>query len=167
MTKPTDDTATKEDTSNSNEVAQLNKKFALYQQGFMNKEEINWQINLALGWTPESGHMEYDGAKLPWTMWRKGLANKGNDTMPNYYGDLNAMHEAEKVLSPSQRVDYRLSLQFCLGKEDYWATAAQRAEAFLRTLNLWKEDGATETKVSAEVTPKSPTIICQREGEKK
>jgi hypothetical protein len=70
--------------------------------------------------------------------------------IPNYLEDLNAMHEAEKVLEAQDRI------------EDYWkelwlvvkpvgsvlinaaaikylvsATAAQRAEAFLRTLNLY------------------------------
>jgi len=49
------------------------------------------------------------------------------------------MHEAEKVLSLDQWHKYT-SL---IGRHDYknllHATAAQRAEAFLRTLNLWND----------------------------
>ena len=58
--------------------------------------------------------------------------------------DLNAMHEAEKVLH--QRLDlwwdYANNLKGAnseLGVDGViHATAAQRAEAFLKTLNLWK-----------------------------
>lgn len=56
--------------------------------------------------------------------------------------DLNAMHEAEKTLRN----------QFTTQEETYWrnlsyvqphpiyATASQRAEAFLRTICKWKDD---------------------------
>ena len=65
---------------------------------------------------------------------------------PDYLNDLNAMHEAEKVMrdSPKKKHTY---LQW-LGCEDAYtstvfasvtATAAQRAEAFLRTINKWEE----------------------------
>ena len=68
--------------------------------------------------------------------------------IPNYLNDLNAMHEAEKVLTVGQRVTY--ASQLCLiwtGHTDravpiwFWieVTARQRAEAFLRTLKLWEE----------------------------
>lgn len=59
--------------------------------------------------------------------------------------DLNAMHEAEKVLTQKQRDKYAEILFGMLRdcSDDYapvWAmTAAQRAEAFLRTLNLWDD----------------------------
>ena len=58
---------------------------------------------------------------------------------PDYLSDLNAMHEAEKILNTNQAADYcELLRPIICG---YWrlvhATAAQRAEAFLRTLNLW------------------------------
>ena len=57
---------------------------------------------------------------------------------PDYCNDLNAMHEAEKVLDLDQWHKYA-SL---IGRHDYRnllnATAAQRAEAFLKTLNFWK-----------------------------
>jgi hypothetical protein len=75
--------------------------------------------------------------------------------LPDYLNDLNAMHEAEEILK--QKGDFTSYLSalaktcgfkaqgseawFCLhaGLEAVAsATAAQRAEAFLRTLNLWE-----------------------------
>lgn len=72
------------------------------------------------------------------------------DNLFDYLTDLNAMHEAEKVLSPQQQKDYALqwlpSVLSISGREYRskacefifaHATATQRAEAFLRTLDLW------------------------------
>ena len=65
------------------------------------------------------------------------------DELPDYFNDLNAMHEAEKVLTNGQMGAYAYVL---LETTDFrkkpcvWtfhATAAQRAEAFGRTLGLW------------------------------
>jgi hypothetical protein len=62
--------------------------------------------------------------------------------------DLNAMHEAEKALSPDQGIVYYYNLKRAIlgllnvsptDLSFICATAAQRAEAFLRTLNLWKD----------------------------
>jgi hypothetical protein len=61
------------------------------------------------------------------------------DIVPDYCNDLNAMHEAEQVLTNIQRERYRTELVYRYAGGDIFATAAQRAEAFLRTLNLWKE----------------------------
>jgi hypothetical protein len=64
-------------------------------------------------------------------------------TIPDYFNDLNAMHEAEKVLSRGQLHRYMLNMQKVngLGGNNHWlnfhATAEQRAEAFGKTLNLW------------------------------
>ncbi len=64
--------------------------------------------------------------------------------------DLNAMHQAEETLTHTQRENYSnalsnlLEMGYC-GEYDaiesfncYHATAAQRAEAFLRSLNLFE-----------------------------
>lgn len=66
--------------------------------------------------------------------------------LPDYLTDLNAMHEAEKALTSVQYWQY---VEWCeklvkLNHVDYVAhstsaTAAQRAEAFLRALNLWDD----------------------------
>ena len=70
--------------------------------------------------------------------------NPIGQTRPDYPNDLNAMHEAEKVLTHDQHIDYIDWLGLCC--DDYghkvWvyvhATAAERCEAFLRTLGLWE-----------------------------
>lgn len=60
----------------------------------------------------------------------------------DYLNDLNAMHEAEETLNEDQRSAYIGRLEGCMmsGPEEWdttFATAAQRAEAFGRTLGLW------------------------------
>ena len=71
-----------------------------------------------------------------------------NPDIPDYPNDLNAMHDAEKVLTDKQAYRHVLC-RVCADKSSPFvaslgdvvhATAAQRAQAFLRTLNLW-EDG--------------------------
>lgn len=63
---------------------------------------------------------------------------------PDYCNDLNAMHEVEKVLNdPAMRRAYS-SILGCLVKgyiclDATYATARQRAEAFLRALGKWEE----------------------------
>jgi hypothetical protein len=62
--------------------------------------------------------------------------------IPDYLNDLNAMHEAEKVLFPKHEAKWAMIISEVCGHSwriIYTATAAQRAEAFLRTLNLWSE----------------------------
>ena len=67
-------------------------------------------------------------------------------SVPNYTEDLNAMHDAEKVLTEDQREQYLNSLYKVCNPDsmlnDAWnlncATAAQRAEAFLRTIGKWE-----------------------------
>jgi hypothetical protein len=75
-----------------------------------------------------------------WCMDPKGVLRFNHDR-PNYLNDLNAMHEAEKVLTSEQVTSYVYSLE---SMNERWstpafATAAQRAEAFLRTIGKCKE----------------------------
>jgi hypothetical protein len=64
---------------------------------------------------------------------------------PNFATDLNAMHEAEKVLAPNWDRFSEKWWNYCkyLRRDDadkaIHATARQRAEAFLRTLGKWEE----------------------------
>ena len=67
-------------------------------------------------------------------------------TVPDYTNDLNAMREAEKTIPPEKHLDFeecleRLISPHCpfggLSFEHLHATAAQRAEALLKTLNIW------------------------------
>ena len=71
-----------------------------------------------------------------------------HDEPPNYLHNLNAMHEAEEVMTEMQRCDYSNHLYdlACKHQEvtEKWRylsmTAAQRAEAFLRTIGKWEDD---------------------------
>ena len=58
---------------------------------------------------------------------------------PDYLNDLNAMHEAENSLTTSQMTTMSHYLYRRLGMLWGFATSAQRAEAFLRTIRKWKE----------------------------
>jgi len=70
----------------------------------------------------------------------QGTINGKRCFIPNYLHDLNAMHEAEKVLRPMQRELYRTELVYILAGADIFATATQRAESFLHAIGKW-EDG--------------------------
>jgi hypothetical protein len=102
----------------------------------MNKQEQNIAIAKACGYTQGVG---LHG--LEWWTNDEGV----HDEPPDYVNSLNAMHEAEKVMSEMQSGQYERLLMGSrrfVGAAEFWtyhATAAQRAEAFLRTLNLWKE----------------------------
>ena len=62
----------------------------------------------------------------------------------DYCNDLNAMHEAEKILVDGIAATYAECLsetteaEWSDDKHFFCATARQRAEAFLRTLDKWK-----------------------------
>jgi hypothetical protein len=58
---------------------------------------------------------------------------------PDYLNDLNAMHEAEKTLDYNDLNDMEESVSFHFGVTPFHATAAERAEAFLRTIGKWEE----------------------------
>ena len=82
--------------------------------------------------------------------WReKGMV--GSCGIPDYLNDLNAMHEAEKFLDEMPNI-HGPGVGICSAIEVYEdmllgmcdhpirATAAQRCEAFLKTLNKWIDD---------------------------
>jgi hypothetical protein len=65
--------------------------------------------------------------------------------VPDYLNDLNAIHEAEKVLRDDREAAFRGWLWLAHGQPELrcaivHATAAQRAEAFLRTIGKWEDD---------------------------
>ena len=116
----------------------------------MKPEQQRIAIAEACGWTARedkdgfwravdaSGNMTHELWVSERNVWSAGI--------PDYLNDLNAMHEAEKVLTPEQLVDYcAFRLRATTGEgcvTDYKmirATATQRAEAFLRTIGKWEE----------------------------
>ena len=88
-----------------------------------------------------------NGRLNPDDLW--GDTQSARERVPDYLNELNAMHEAEKVLTPEQCWKYTLALAVAtkaeINSDSDWrdfhaistATAAQRAEAFLRTIGKW------------------------------
>ena len=104
----------------------------------MTPEEQRVAIAEACGWTETEAWL--DGRRC----FERADSNAGwdFDSLPNYLNDLNAMHEAEKVLVRLQWVSYLRRLQALCDESVSWpihATASQRAEAFLRTIGKWEE----------------------------
>jgi hypothetical protein len=88
------------------------------------------------------GHIVTDHALFTpdrWKVWYDDVKH----LIPDYLNDLNAMHEAEKVLTYPQggKMTRWIERMTCGGYgPQLFATAAQRAEAFLRTLNRWEDE---------------------------
>lgn len=113
----------------------------------MTDTEINIAIAEACGWK----HYHLDLWVPPQqTNDPDGFSELQCDSLPDYTTDLNAMHEAEKTLI--DWVEYRINLSHVVGigyapdldicddiKSFLSATAAQRAEAFLKTIGKWKD----------------------------
>jgi len=72
----------------------------------------------------------------------KFIHDQNRIIIPDYRNDLNAMHEAEKAMSLDGRNNYidLLGMTYHDSWEFCRATAAQRAEAFLRTIGKWEDD---------------------------
>ena len=70
--------------------------------------------------------------------------------LPDFYGSLDRMHEVERGMTDAQWVEYEYKLCRVLEKvhdtaylrQYIHATSQQRAEAYLRTLNLWTNTNA-------------------------
>ena len=115
----------------------------------MKDEQINIAIAEACGWTPLSSEEvrrrnagQFYLQDGPW--WRSEAERIvcTQKDLPDYTNDLNAMHEAEVTkIAGEMDMEYRESLDRVCGQYSiiYRATARQRAEAFLRTINKWKE----------------------------
>ena len=111
----------------------------------MSQEEQRIAIAEACGWK-NADHPDVMKLKHGWTMPEKWCMDPNgvlrfNHDRPNYLKDLNAMHEAEKVLNEKQEDIMNSTLWNIMdGRKYLWhATASQRAEAFLRTIGKWKE----------------------------
>lgn len=104
-------------------------------------EACGWQAPFQLGWLRDFG--PWPGLLCPFC----GTDPSGDRSpVPDFCADLNAMHEAEETLQESQLFTYSNELydlavehQLKTGKWRYLSmTAAQRAEAFLRTIGKWE-----------------------------
>lgn len=105
----------------------------------MTDKQINAAIAEVCGWTEIQNTTDgCYGLKSP---------TRGYIRIPDYCNDLNAMHEAEKVLMQNgnwRMGEYEARLFHSVEEMNnvslyFHATARQRAEAFLRTLGKWEE----------------------------
>ena len=99
----------------------------------MTNEQINIAIAEVCGWKYEKNETHAPDGAFWWSK---------KPEFPDYCNDLNAMHEAEKIFDNALYCRYidELCTQAIKGKNCmYLATAAQRAEAFLKTIGKWKE----------------------------
>lgn len=98
----------------------------------MNPEKQRIAMAEACGWSPSDNgrfHLLQNGKSLT--------------KLPDYLNDLNAMHEAEKMLKDKHLL-YTNSYLPEVYKSHFMddivcATASQRVEAFLRTIGKWKK----------------------------
>ena len=110
----------------------------------MNKDKQRIAIAEACGWKSATDSIEGQVWKLRSSCWHKV------HQLPDYLNDLNAIHDAENFCSLQLGQTYAKNLRYVIDRSKdamrcetwiyYCATAAQRAEAFLRTLGLWKEE---------------------------
>jgi hypothetical protein len=108
----------------------------------MKPEQQRIAIGEACGWKLVTDNPEYE----PYWEDPKGnmvSVNNGVHRFPDYLNDLNAMHEAEKLLNPILAAGYAKTLTSTAWESEQpvfapmTATAAQRAEAFLHTIGKW------------------------------
>lgn len=121
----------------------------------MNPEQQRIAIAEACGWfaredkdgfwraVDASGNMTHELWMSQRNVWSAGI--------PDFLHDLNAMHDAERMLTQNQMIDYsrhigKLVTSHLPASRAAWmdfglinTTATQRAEAFLRTIGKWKE----------------------------
>ena len=107
----------------------------------MTPEAQRIAIAEACGWTNVAPrivkNVKHQGDDITVGIW------SDNGWIPNYLNDLNAMHDAEKVLPAGQWDRYAQWLRELTSSNRRFliahATASQRAEAFLRAIGKWKE----------------------------
>jgi len=115
----------------------------------MNTEKQRIAIAEACGWKhiKHTNQEDVDIESRSITYWSgltgvppKFIHDQNRIIIPDYLNNLNAMHEAEKVLDEEAFGEYRHHLIDKLKTSWGVATSAQRAEAFLRTIGKWEDD---------------------------
>lgn len=129
-----------------------------------NMDPIEQQIAIAeaCGWIPHPDNSKRENSIKSWHKGKVGNTEcrfleetrescwgttKG---LPNYLNDLNAMHEAENAIMTGDLMDttsiqyryshYLYNVVVPSNRQPFRAKASQRAEAFLKTLGLWKDE---------------------------
>ena len=143
----------------------------------MTDQQINQTIAEACGWKWHD-HPDCMAQKDNWTMPEKWIMQPNGRLVflhwaPDYCNDLNAMHDAEKVLYRGiKHQQYWQAGYGCfkiilseISNESFSATARQRAEAFLRTLGKWEATDKDSLTVGA--TTEESSVDHLREVTKK
>lgn len=115
----------------------------------MTDEQINRTIAEACGWTEIQDSGVWHHHKLwGYPPLKPGQGGNSFHYLPDYCNDLNAMAQAEKTLTNvSDAAEYSFLLEDMENMIEDWVpyrtlwslSPRQRAEAFLKTLGLWKE----------------------------
>ena len=109
----------------------------------MSPEKQRIAIAEACGWDIDPVEAHGWGSRGQWCVRpndaKRQLVSRHME-LPNYLNDLNAMHEAEKavLLGNDWSWDFMDELERITDKVPHFATAAQHAEAFLRTIGKWE-----------------------------
>lgn len=121
----------------------------------MNPERQRIKIAEAYGYTDvrleEWENVDIKSREIAYGTALRGTLNRKRTFVPDYLNDLNAMNEVEKIFNRKQKLEYAGELGYIVALTDnhdespevfycVYASAAQRAEAFLRTLGLWEEN---------------------------
>lgn len=98
----------------------------------MKPEEINRRIAIACGWRQSDRNIAH------WHHKSEPYSHILVCDLPDYYGDLNAMHEAESYIMDESSIEYEKWLRkfSCV----WHVKASKKAEAFLRAINQWEEE---------------------------
>jgi len=121
----------------------------------MSPEKQRTVIAEACGWI-KCHECDDGGGCAFWWKHDEDRTGRATHFLPDYLLDLNALQEVEKGLDFDQQEDFINELSAIMGNDDgdsdsylQWfhqeafavahATASQRAEAFLKTLNLWED----------------------------
>jgi hypothetical protein len=121
----------------------------------MNTKKINIILAEFCGWDCDPMDARDWGSRGQWA--RHGATGNvvSKNRIPDYCNDLNAIHEVEAKLTSDQLFDYFYNLNDAVGHIDSnspaWikeysvmgiamATAQQRAEAIVKTLDKWVDE---------------------------
>lgn len=114
----------------------------------MTNRKINKAIAEYLGWKELDFHSDGKHIIGDRPSFHKGkiVSYTVDQYVPDYCGDLNEMHEAEELLSNEQLQTYFYVLRPVVESTAkpgrgyvFTAKASQRAEAFVKTIEKWKE----------------------------
>jgi len=102
----------------------------------MTDEQMRIAIAEACGWKVPNGCTNYRVRPEGSRVFFNPLTD--DDPLPDYLNDLNACSEFEAMLNSVERFTYLVELNKLCGDEPsaVWATARQRAEAFLKTKGI-------------------------------